>query len=182
MNFIQQELTSTASALLCACIGSIHDVRTRKIPNTLCGPAMVAGIAMHAAWGGWRGASDSIFAGICAGAIALLFWFAGGMGAGDVKLVAAVGCIAGTAPLAMVLMSTAVAGGMIALAISIYHGRLREALRNAAALVVHHQREGLKPHPELNVDSANANSLPFALPVAAGCLATLCSLVWEAHS
>lgn len=182
MNFPQQELTSTACALLCASIGSIHDLRDRKIPNLLCGPAMLAGMAMHTMLGGWRGLGDSSFAGLIAAAVSLIFWIAGGMGAGDVKLMAAIGCITGIFPLRMVLVSTAIAAGMLALAVSLYHGRLRETLRNVAVLMAHHRRKGLEPHPELNVQSPRTHSLPFALPVAAGCLVTFCMMAWEARS
>jgi prepilin peptidase CpaA len=182
MNASQQDLISTACALLCASIGSIHDLRERKIPNTLSGPAILAGLMMHAAFGGWRGMGNSALAGLAAGAVSLIFWLAGGMGAGDVKLMAAIGCITGFLPLRMVMVSTAVAGGLFAVVLSIYHGRLRETMRNVLVLMDHHRRRGLEPHPDLNVSSPRTLSLPFALPVAAGCLVTFCTLAWEARS
>jgi prepilin peptidase CpaA len=182
MDISQQEITSTACALLCASLGSIHDVRDRRIPNTLCGFAMLGGLAMHTAFGGWRGMSESALAGLVAGGVSLVFWIAGGMGAGDVKLLAAIGCMTGFFPLRMVLVSTAVAGGLFAIALSIYHGRLRETLHNVAMLLEHHRRKGFEPHPDLNLKNSRAFSLPFALPIAAGCLITLCTLAWEARS
>jgi prepilin peptidase CpaA len=93
----------------------------------------------------------------------------------------AVGCIAGTSPLLLLAISTAIAGGIFALAVSIRHGRLREMLRNTAVVLAHHGRWGLKPHPELNLDNPRTLRLPFALPIAAGCLVTLCTLAWEAR-
>jgi prepilin peptidase CpaA len=182
MGLSQQELTSTACALLCASIGSIHDVRERKIPNRLCGLSILAGLALHMAFAGWHGLGDSAMAGLLAGALALVFWIAGGMGAGDVKLLTAIGCLTGFLPLRMVLLSTVIAGGIFALALSAYHGRLRETLSNVSALIAHHRREGLTPHPDLNVRGPRTLCIPFALPVAAGCLFTLCMLVWEAQS
>jgi hypothetical protein len=71
---------------------------------------------------------------------------------------------------------------VFAVAISLSRGRLRETLRSVGVLLSHHGRHGLKPHPELNVANEQALRLPFALPVAAGCLFTLCALVWEARS
>ncbi|HEV2644731.1 MAG TPA: A24 family peptidase [Acidobacteriaceae bacterium] len=182
MAFLQQELTATACALLCASIGSIHDVRERKIPNRLCGYSVLAGLALHLAFAGWRGLGGSALAGLLAGGLALVFWVAGGMGAGDVKLVAAIGCLTGFPPLRMVLISTVIAGGVFALALSLYHGRLRETLRNVSVLLAHHRREGLTPHPDLNVRGPRRLCIPFAVPVAAGCLFTLCMLVWGAQS
>jgi prepilin peptidase CpaA len=182
MHIPQQEVTFTACALLCASVGSIHDLRDRRIPNVLSGSAIIVGLTMHTAIGGWCGLGDSAFAGLVAGILSLVFWIAGGMGAGDVKLLTAIGCITGLTPLRMVLISTALAGGLFALGLSIYHGRLRETLRNVAVLVMHHRLRGLKPHPDLNVKNARTLSMPFALPVAAGCLATFCALAWEARS
>jgi prepilin peptidase CpaA len=79
------------------------------------------------------------------------------------------------------VISTAIAGGVFALAVSIYHGRLRETLRNVVNLLQHHGRQGLKAHSDLNLSNARTLRLPFALPIAAGCLYTLCTLAWEAR-
>ena len=176
MDALPQQLIFTAGALLCAGIGSIHDVRERRIPNRLTGPAILAGLALHAIAAGGRGLADSALAGLIAGAIFLVFFLAGGMGAGDVKLMAAVGCIAGLAPLPLLVISTAIAGAVFALAVSIRGGRLRETLRNVGALLQHHRSQGLTPHPDLNLANPHTLRLPFALPIAAGCLFTLCTL------
>ena len=79
------------------------------------------------------------------------------------------------------VISTALAGGVFALAVSIYNRRLGETLRNVAALLDHHLRHGMRPHPELTLGNARTLRLPFALPIAAGCLITLCTLAWEAR-
>jgi len=181
MDALEQQLMFIGGSLLCAGIGLVTDVRERRIPNLVTGPAIVAGLTLHALYGGWRGLGDSVLAGLIAGSIFLIFFFAGGMGAGDVKLMTAVGCIAGLAVLPLVLISTAMAGGMLALGISVYKGRLRETLRNVVALMEHHGRQGLKPHPDLNLSNVRTHRLPFALPIAAGCLITLCTLAWEAR-
>jgi prepilin peptidase CpaA len=174
MDALPQELMFIAGSVLCAGIGSVHDVRERRIPNRVTGPAVVAGLVLHAV-------GDSALAGALAGGIFLVFFLAGGMGAGDVKLMAAVGCIAGTAHLALVMISTAMAGAVFALAVSVARGRMRETLRNVGELLLHHGRRGLKPHEELNLGNARTLRLPFALPIAAGCLFTLCSVAWEAR-
>ncbi len=169
----------TGGSLLCACIGSVHDVRERRIPNRVTGPAIIAGLTLHTVLGGWRGLGDSALSGVIAGVIFLVFYLAGGMGAGDVKLMAAVGCIAGTASLPVLAVSTAMAGGLFALAVGIYSGRLRETLGNAGALLAHHGRHGLRPHPKLTLSNTETLRLPYALPIAAGCLIALCSIAWK---
>jgi prepilin peptidase CpaA len=77
------------------------------------------------------------------------------------------------------LLSIAIAGGVCALVLSVYHKRLRQTLSNVTALLLHHGHQGLKPHPELNLDNPGTLRLPFALPIAAGCLVTLCGLAFE---
>jgi prepilin peptidase CpaA len=181
MDIFEQQLMFTGGSLLCAGIGSVTDVRQRRIPNLLTGPAIAAGLMLHTVYGGWRGLGDSALAGSIAGGIFLVIFLAGGMGAGDVKLMTAVGCFAGLSPLPLVILATALAGGVLALAVSLFHGRLRETIHNVASLLQHHGRQGLKPHPELNLGNARTLRLPFALPIAAGCLFTLCTLAWEAH-
>jgi len=175
---LQQQLISTGGALLCAVIGSIHDLRDRRIPNWVTGPAILAGLLLHSLTGHWSGLGYSALAGLVAGTVALVFWLAGGMGGGDVKLMIAVGCIAGWSSLHLLLFSIAIAGGVGAVVFSVYHKRLQQTLSNVIALLVHHGRQGLKPHPELNLDNPGTLRLPFALPIAAGCLVTLCGLVF----
>jgi prepilin peptidase CpaA len=182
MDALQQQIAFASASLLCAGIGAVQDVRERRIPNRVTGPAIAAGLLLHGCAGGWRGLEDSILAGAIAGAIFLLFFLAGGMGAGDVKLMTAVGCLAGLSSLRLVIVATAIAGAVFALAISLSRGCLRETLRSVGVLLSHHRRHGLQPHPELNLANQHALRLPFALPVAAGCLFSLCILLWEARS
>jgi prepilin peptidase CpaA len=92
-----------------------------------------------------------------------------------------VGCFSGLSALPLVVISTAIAGAVFALAIGIYNRRLGETLCNVVDLLEHHGRHGLKPHPDLTLSNARTLRLPFALPIAAGCLFTLCTLAWEAR-
>jgi prepilin peptidase CpaA len=181
MNALQQQIVFAGASLLCAGIGAVHDLREGRIPNRVTGPAIVAGLMIHWIAGGGHALADSALAGLIAGAICLIFFVAGGMGAGDVKLMAAVGCISGLAQLPLVIIATAIAGAVFAVAVSLGHGRLRETLRNVGALLLHHGRRGLRPHPDLNLTNARTLRLPFALPIAAGCLFTICALAWEAY-
>ena len=48
----------------------------------------------------------------------------------------------------------------------------KQLMENVGTVIAHHQRRGLVPHPELNVTNASTLRLPYALPIAAGCLAT----------
>jgi len=114
MAIFQPELTYPATATACAVVGAVWDVKTRRIPNFLTLPAFVLGLLLHLVIGGWKQMLYALFAGFVCGVIFLIFYIAGGMGAGDVKLMTAVGCIAGGAhgvyflPVASIMVLTAI--------------------------------------------------------------------------
>ena len=179
MSASAEPLLFAGLALLCAVVASIYDVRERRIPNRLTGSCLLAGLLLHLAVGGWLALGSAALAAVAAGGLFLVFFIAGGMGAGDVKLMAAVGAIAGLAPLELLMLATVLAGALFALALAGYHGRLRQTLSNVVALLVHHGRRGLRPHPEMNLSNKQTLRLPFALPIAAGCLVSLLTLACQ---
>jgi prepilin peptidase CpaA len=75
------------------------------------------------------------------------------------------------------LILTSLAGGVMALAVALYHRRLKETVLNMCALAVHHGTVGLAPHPEFNVDNAQTLRLPYALAIAAGSALSFCRLI-----
>ena len=130
MAFHSQTIYLTA-ALICASIACLHDLRSRRIPNLLTGPAILFGLLLHLFLGGPAQLGLSALAGVIAGAVFLLFFVAGGMGAGDVKLMTAVGCLAGTAYLMDILIATVLTGAVLGVALALYRGRLRQTIAKA---------------------------------------------------
>jgi prepilin peptidase CpaA len=166
-----------SAALLCAATGAACDIRTRRIPNLLTGPSILLGLLLHLALGGPRQLGWSAAAGLIGGGIFLVFHLAGGMGAGDVKLMTAVACLAGYHSVLELLVATAIMGGVFAIVLAASRGKLKETFGNTAALVAHHRREGLKPHPALNLENTRTLRLPYGVAIAAGCLITFFSEV-----
>jgi prepilin peptidase CpaA len=169
---VPKEVIYVSASVICAGIASVYDYRYRRVPNLLTGPAILFGLLLHLVLGGPAQLGMAALAGLIAGGIFLIFYIAGGMGAGDVKLMAAVGCIVGTSALKEVMISTVLIGAVFGIVLAIQRGRLRETLGNVGKLVKHHGSEGMKSHPELNVRNSNTLRLPYALPIAAGCLVT----------
>jgi prepilin peptidase CpaA len=167
------EWTYPVSAMVCAIVGSVFDVKSRRIPNAVTGPAILLGLLMHLVLGGWGQFFSSLAAGIICGLVFLVFYLAGGMGAGDVKLILAVGCIAGLSHIAYLLVLTAIFGGVMAVGLALARGRMKQTITNVMALVSHHTREGLQPHPELNILNTQTLRLPYALAIAGGSILTL---------
>jgi prepilin peptidase CpaA len=173
MTILQSELTYPATAAAIALIGSVFDVKSRRIPNFITFPAFLFGLALHLALGGWRQLLASLAAGILCGLVFLVFYIAGGMGAGDVKLITAVGCIAGMSHIAYLLVLTALCGGVMAVALALARGRLKETLFNVGEIASHHSHAGLQPHPDLNLTNAATLRLPYALAIFGGSCLTL---------
>ncbi|HEY0795218.1 MAG TPA: A24 family peptidase [Acidisarcina sp.] len=162
-----------AASLLCAMIGAFYDVKSRRVPNLLTVPAFVLGLTLHAGLDGWRGLGSAAAAGLIAGAVFLIFYLAGGMGAGDVKLIAAVAALAGMPRITSLLLLTALAGGILAVLLAVSRGRLKATLINVGALLVHHGTSGLRPHPDLNLLNSATLRLPYAVAIAGGSALTL---------
>jgi prepilin peptidase CpaA len=170
------ELVYPAASLLCTAVGAVYDVRSRRVPNFLTLPAIVFGLLLHLTLGGWRQLGSAALSGLICGLVFLVFHLTGGMGAGDVKLITAAGCIAGLSHIAYLLILTSLAGGLMAIGLALYRRRFKETMHNIGALVVHHRNEGLAPHPEFNVGNAQTLRLPYALAIAAGSALSLCLL------
>jgi prepilin peptidase CpaA len=102
-----------------------------------------------------------------------VFYIAGGMGAGDVKLMMAVGCLAGLSHVPYLLVLTALSGGAMAVVVALYRGRLQQTLMNVGEIAAHHGQAGLQPHPDLNLGNVQTIRLPYALAIAGGSLLTL---------
>ena len=105
------------------------DLRSRRIPNWLVFPFLVGGVSVSCWLSGWHGLGRSL-AGMALGALiyGFLFWM-GGMGAGDVKLCAAIGAWIGPKQLLIALVLTSVVGGLMALGWMACAGFLRDLFK-----------------------------------------------------
>jgi prepilin peptidase CpaA len=165
------------AAFACAASGAVCDVRTRRIPNWLSGAGLGLGLLLHLSLGGLRSMAGAALAALIAGSIFLVFYLAGGMGAGDVKLMAGVCCLAGAGCVASLLVGTAVLGGVFALVVAVLRRRLKPTLANVGRLLLYHGAAGLRPHPELNFLNPQTLRLPYGLAIAAGAGSSLCSVL-----
>lgn len=162
-----------ALAVLFALVAAVFDIRSRRIPNLLVGPALLFGLLLHLGVDGWHGLLHSAEAALAGGGVFLFLYLLGGMGAGDVKLVAAVCAIAGPANVPSILVLTSLTGGLLGLVVALRHGRLRQTLINVVGLTRHHMERGMTQHPEMNVRNAAMLRLPYGVSIATGCLLTL---------
>jgi prepilin peptidase CpaA len=149
------------------------DLRTRRIPQLLTIGGALAGIVFHTATGGWNGGLNSL-AGWVVGMLVLFIPFAlGGLGAGDVKLLGAIGAWLGPASALWVGLSTGVAGGILAIVVALSKGYLSQAIGNVVTLLAYWRVSGVKPLPEMTLEHASGPRLAYAVPILAGTMVTL---------
>jgi prepilin peptidase CpaA len=159
------------AAAVVSITGAAIDVRSRRIPNWLTLNALVAGLAFHLGTGGFRGFLGSLSAALIAGVLFFVFLLAGGVGAGDLKLMMAVSAISGLHYLPQELLYTVVFGGFIGLLYAGFKGRLRSTFANCFVLISHHKSNGLKSHPVLNVENSEMLRMPYGVFIAMGVIA-----------
>lgn len=112
-------------------IAVVTDIRTRKIYNWLTFPAILLGIVFNAWEHGWPGMLFSL-EGVGVACLSLvLFALLGGMGAGDVKLLWAVGAMMGPGFTVWALLFTTLAGGVIGILFAARRGVLGFTIKNA---------------------------------------------------
>lgn len=151
----------------------VFDLRARRIPNALTFSAALAALAyagLHARWSGVETAT----VGWAVGAVVFFPFFAlGGMGAGDVKLLAALGAWLGPINALLVAMFASIAGGVLALVVALTRGYLSTALSNLWLMLTHWRVSGPGRVPGVTLKDSKSPRLAYAIPIAVGLVCTL---------
>ncbi len=144
------------------------DVRTRRIPNQLTFSAATAGLVAATLTHGGQGAVSSATGLIVGLALFFPLFALKGLGAGDVKLMGALGAWLGSWTVLGVAFYTTLAGGLLALGLIVKHRHGSQVLRNLWLLLMHWRVCGFRPFESLTLDTSAGPKLPYALPIAAG--------------
>ena len=147
------------------------DVRYRRIPNKLVFVMLIVGISLNFVFRGLPAVGSSLAGMALAFGMMFVLHLIGTMGAGDVKLFAAVGAIVGISSVLPTLLIVAVMGGLLAIAKMIYARRVGRTM-----LGVIHFFYGLLPGqtvPRLEVPADGSNTLPYAIPICLGALVSM---------
>ncbi len=162
-----------AVALVVAAGATVTDLQAARIPNALTVTSGLLGLLAHATLPGGFGWSTSL-GGMAAGlAVFFPFFALGGLGGGDVKLMAALGAWVGWPAVLSLALYTALAGGVVAIGVAVAHGYLRQALRNLSALARFWMVAGVRTEPALTLEHGRGPRLPYALPMFVGLIVTL---------
>lgn len=144
------------------------DVRRRLIPNVLTLPAIAAGLLINALGDGWLGAALSGIGLVVGGLLFLLPFALGKMGGGDVKLMAAIGAWVGPLAIISVALYSAVAGGILAIIITVGQDRLREILGRTWLLAK--WAVPFRSRAEGSAPVESGMGMPYGVAIAAGAL------------
>jgi prepilin peptidase CpaA len=144
------------------------DVRYRRIPNLLVLMIFMGGLTLNTIFGGAHGLLMSL--GGFALAFGLMFFLHafGTMGAGDVKLFAAIGAINGISLVLPTLVVVALTGGVFAICKMIYSRRTGTTMFGVLQFFY-----GLLPGqkvPRFEVPADRSYTLPYAVPICFGSL------------
>jgi prepilin peptidase CpaA len=173
------DLLPLAVVAVATLIASATDLWKFKVYNALTFPTLALGLAVSAALGGWSGLASSLLgAGLGLGLL-VLFFAAGGVGAGDVKLLTAVGAWLGPYLTYQVFVASALLGGAYALALVFARGGV---LGVAVELIA--VRQALispgsfkRPAPTIAAEVARPDRrrrlVPFAAMICLGFFATM---------
>lgn len=162
--------------------GALSDLAKRRIPNWLTGPVLIAGL-LFAAWIGSVGGVADALGGCLLLALpyVLLFIFAGG-GAGDAKLMGALGAWLGLIQGAIVLVLVVMVGAVLGIAFALAKrqlrpvmGRLGRVLTDVGLYVT--SRGRFKMGEAISVQEGEMVAMPYGIAIFAGVLIASIGLV-----
>ncbi len=153
-------------------VAAVLDVRSRQIPNALTGPLLLSGLSWSLYAHGREGLEQSTLAMLLLALPFVLLWLIGAGGAGDAKMMAAIGCWLGFPGGITALLAVAFAGGILALVTALIHQRLVTTLLNLPGLglgllsLMH----GVTRLPEKNVSPPQPDPLrmPYGIAIFVG--------------
>lgn len=157
--------------LLAALIPALwYDLRYRKLPNWLTFSLLLAGLIANTWLAGISGLLDALGGGALGLVLLLPFYLLKkGMGAGDVKMVAAIGAVLGIQDGLFCIAAILIAGSLLGLLYLIYKGGLITSLRRYWLSLM--ARTWLMPE----ANEAASLNFPYALAIASGVVVTLYS-------
>lgn len=169
-----QNLLTAGNGLLLGAliIAAVTDIRSHKIPNWLTFSTAILGVGLNGISGGSSGLVNAL-AGLLTGmALLIVFYAFGGMGAGDVKLMGAVGSFIGPKMVLWTAFYTAMIGGIYAVGVMLFHPYYRTT-RQAIAQTLKGFIFFRKIYYNKPVKGPDAPKLCYGVAIAAGTVAAV---------
>lgn len=119
-------------SILIGALATAEDLYQRRISNTTTAGAFLLGLAAQTALHGWKGAGNSLAGTFVGFLVFFIFFLMGGMGAGDIKLMAGFGAVLGAGQTLMAALLTAIVGALFAMAYLLARKMRRQSQQPAA--------------------------------------------------
>ena len=169
-------------------IAALTDIRTYRVHNLVTLPLLVSGLIYHGVVGGSAGLIMSAYGAMIGLGLLFLFFLLGGMGGGDVKLLAGIGAWLGWQFTVVVLAIASIAAGIYALIFAVITGRIRETWAKFQILWFRVSSVGRHFAAEDRVELILANSdkqgrvVPFAAMMAVGVFVVVIGSMLRTHA
>lgn len=176
------EMLPLSVVIVATCCAAVTDIRDFKIYHAVTVPLFLSGLGYRALLGGWAGLGDSLAGAFFGFGSLVVFWVLGGMGAGDVKLMAGVGAWLGMPLTFHVFLAASLAAGVYALALVFLHHGVGETLvylqLTWLRLTSLRRRLGTDStiEDEAKRDNRHSRLIPFAAMILIGIVA---ALIWD---
>jgi prepilin peptidase CpaA len=154
-----------AGAVLLAILAGWTDLRSRRIPNWLTVSGAAVGVVANTVLGGWAGLKTSLLGLVLGLGLLLPLVLLRSLGAGDWKLAGALGAFTGPTVLIDLLIGSVFVAGLMALALVIYKGRMRQTLRNIGHILVSLVTFQL-PGSRVSLDNPDSLKVPYGVALA----------------
>ncbi len=169
--------------LIASMITTVTDVWKFKIYNAHTIPFLLSGLAYHSAVGGIVGFRGSLLGALFGFSVLFVFYVMGGMGAGDVKLMAAVGAWLGLPLTFYLFIASSLAAGAYSIVLLVLGQSLVETWNNFQILwlrivvIGRHLGTDQRVEAEINRSDRRLRVVPFAAMVMIG-LVSLIVMYW----
>lgn len=130
------DVIELACVLLIGAICSVFDLSCRRIPNAVTLPACAVGLLLGVTQGGMEGLKSAALGGLAGFGLLLVPALLGWVGAGDAKLLAALGVFLGPARVVDAAVYGTLAGGIAGLVALLRTRQGREGLKSVALAVL----------------------------------------------
>ena len=165
------DITTAMLLIPLAALISYYDVRYRRIPNLFVLATLISGVAINLTFGGLYGGLSSIGGCLLAFGPMFTFHILGAMGAGDVKLFAAIGAVLGAQLVLPTFVVVVLVGGVLAIYTMISARATRTTLVGVLRVLV-----GLLPGwemPRFAVPTDRRHTIPYGVAITLGSLISL---------
>ncbi|MFT5642670.1 MAG: prepilin peptidase CpaA [Janthinobacterium sp.] len=168
------QIITMAALVVLLMLAAISDLRTRRIPNRLILTGLIVSLTLQILAGGVAGMVAWGLGLLVAGSLFMLLYAMRAMGAGDVKLMAMAGAFLGPASAFGALLTTLVAGGLLAFIVTLRNGTLRHTLANLRLMALNTLFKTIQGiAPQIDALPGSAGHLPYGIAIAVGTLAHL---------